>query len=285
MESAQPGERMRAGSAPLEAPPESPVATLQEAVDRMAAIDAELPLGDGVRYFNALYLEVTREVVLRLGSPEIEDPHFLDRLAVFFSNAYFRAFEDLNKERATTHDASQAWAPLFASRFDRRVAPIQFALAGMNAHINYDLPIGVRETCRQLDIAPREQTPQHRDYVRLNDILAEVQERVKPWLLSGLLGVIDRAFGRLDDVVAGFSVARARDAAWVHAKALWSMGDDHELSVAYLRTLDRMVGFAGRGLLVPTLLGLGRWLVGQDWLPHSARSLLGGPSGEATTSP
>ena len=112
----------------------------------------------------------------------------------------------------------------------------------MNAHINYDLPIGVRETCRAFGLTPEDDTPHHQDYLRLNAILADVQERVKPWLATGLLGVIDRAFGRLDDVVAAFSVARARDAAWVHSKVLWSMREDPQLSSSYLLAARRGVG-------------------------------------------
>lgn len=256
---------------------EGPVQTLDQAVDRMVAIEAALPAGDGVRYFNTLYLEVTREVVRRLGGDELEDPRFLEQLAVLFSNAYFRAFDDWSGAESKT---SPAWAPLFGARRDRRVAPIQFALAGMNAHINYDLPIGVRDTCRAFEVEPRKDTPHHRDYVRLNAILAEVQDRVKAWLATGLLGFLDRAFGRLDDVVAGFSVARARDAAWVHAEALWHIRDEPALSSSYLVTLERMVGFAGRGLLVPTLLGIGRWATDQEWLPGAARSALGAPRGD-----
>jgi Family of unknown function (DUF5995) len=149
----------------------------------------------------------------------------------------------------------------------------------MNAHINYDLPIGVRGTCLALDIAPRDDTPQHRDYVLLNSILGDVQERVKAWLAIGLLGLIDRAFGGLDDVVASFSVARARDAAWVHGQTLWHLRDSPELTAAHLATLERMVGFAGRGLVRPTLLGLGRWAAAQSWLPEPAKPVLGAPRG------
>jgi hypothetical protein len=266
---------MQAGRVPGETSPEHLVATLEQAVARMVALEGEFPLGDGVRYFNALYLEVTREVVRRLSAGELEDPVFLERLAVSFSNAYFRAVHDSAHEPAT--GASRAWAPLFDARWDKRVAPIQFALAGMNAHINYDLPIGVRDTCGALAITPQDGSAQHRDYVRLNAILEEIQERVKPELTPGLLGVIDRVFGRLDDVVAGFSVARARDAAWIHAKTLWSIREDRQLSSSYLLTLDRTVGFAGRGLLAPTLLGLVRWSSAQRWLPGPARRLLGAP--------
>ena len=253
-----------------------PVAGLQEAADRMVAIDSALPPGDGVRYFNSLYLEVTREVVRALGGGRLEDPIFLEHLAVFFSNAYFRAVDAFARAPA---EASPAWRPMFAARFDRRVAPIQFALAGMNAHINYDLAIGVRDTCLALDIPPREDTPQHRDYVRLNTILGDVQERIKAQLATGLLGIIDRLLGRLDDVVAGFSVARARDAAWTHGKTLWHLREAPDLTAAHLAALERMVGLAGAGLVRPTLLGLGRWAAAQDWLPGLVKPVLGAPRG------
>jgi hypothetical protein len=48
-----------------------------------------------------------------------------------------------------------------------------------------------------------------------------------------------------------WDVARARDAAWVQAQALWALRRLPGLSGAYLDALDRTVGFAGRGLLVP----------------------------------
>ena len=40
-----------------------------------------------------------------------------------------------------------AWQPLFERRADPGIEPIQFALAGMNAHINHDLPLAVVATC------------------------------------------------------------------------------------------------------------------------------------------
>jgi hypothetical protein len=92
---------MQPDPAPLETPPANPVATLEEAVNRMVAIDAELALDDGLRYFNLLYLEVTREAVRWVGGGQLEDPRFLEHLAVLFSNAYFRAVEDFEQWRRT----------------------------------------------------------------------------------------------------------------------------------------------------------------------------------------
>lgn len=255
---------------------EHAAATLDEVVERMVALEAALPPGDGVGYFNKLYLTVTRAVVERLARGEFERPRFLEHLAVLFSNAYFRALDDFERDPAAV---SRAWAPLLEARARKSVAPIQFVLAGMNAHINYDLAIGVVETCESFGVAPRDGSPEHRDYLHLNAILGETQEEIKSWLVTGLLGALDRALGRLDDVVASFSVVRARDAAWTHAKTLWQLRDQREVTEAYLDTLEHTVGFAGRGLVRPTLLGLGGWAARRPELPAPVKSLLGAPTG------
>ena len=54
-----------------------------------------------------------------------------------------------------------------------------------------------------------------------------------------------------DDVVAMWKVGRARDAAWVNGETLWALRGLPKLRAEYASTLDRMVGFAGRGLLRP----------------------------------
>jgi hypothetical protein len=48
-----------------------------------------------------------------------------------------------------------------------------------------------------------------------------------------------------------WDVANARDAAWVQAQTLWALRPLPVLQRRFLETLDRVVGFAGRGLLVP----------------------------------
>ena len=215
----------------------------------MSAIAAALPPADGVARFNDLYLAVTREVLADARADAFEDGAFLARLDVVFAGLYFRAI-DADAARARV---ARAWAPLFAARRRARLAPIQFALAGMNAHINHDLALALVETFRERRLSPRRDTPQHRDYLRVNLILERVEERVKGRLATGLVGVADEALGRLDDVLAMWSVARARDAAWTHAETLWALRERPPLRDAFRLTLDRTVGLAGRGLLLPTL--------------------------------
>lgn len=76
---------------------------------------------------------------------------------------------------------------------------------------------------------------------------------MKERFATGLVGLADAALGRVDDVLAAWSVARARDSAWTLAETLWAIRDLAALRDAFLLTLDPTVGFAGRGLLVPTL--------------------------------
>lgn len=66
-----------------------PVSTVDEALAGMREIEAELPLKDGVAWFNKLYLRVTEEVQVDLESGGYQHPTFLGRLVVVFANLYF----------------------------------------------------------------------------------------------------------------------------------------------------------------------------------------------------
>jgi Family of unknown function (DUF5995) len=76
---------------------------------------------------------------------------------------------------------------------------------------------------------------------------------VKGRFVTGELAKLDTALGQVDDCVAMWTVGRAREAAWVNA-ALWALRDTPRLNSKFLLTLDRMVGFAGRGLLRPIVI-------------------------------
>jgi len=225
--------------------------TVAEVVARMEAIASPLPRGDGVACFTRLYLAVTQGVEAHLGGSAFEDPRFLTRLDVTFANLFFDAVDANARAPETT---PRAWLPLFQARAQRGIAPLQFALAGMNAHINRDLPVALVSTCRELGLGLEEGSPQHHDFETVNTLLASTEEKVKRQYVTGWLRRLDRLVhraDRIDDVIAMWDVGRARDAAWTNGEALWAIRDDAALSQDYLDTLDRMVGFAGRGLLVP----------------------------------
>jgi len=147
------------------------------------------------------------------------------------------------------------WAPLFDARHDHGIAPLQFALAGMNAHIGHDLAIGVVDTCGALGVTPDDDSGQHADYDSVNSILKKTEAKTKQWLLTGALKELDHDVAPVDDTVAIWSIGAARDAAWVRAQVLWHLRDHQTLTDAYLAALDATVGMEGRVLLLPRGLG------------------------------
>jgi hypothetical protein len=228
-----------------------PASSVADAVARLESTLAPLPRRDGVACFTRLYLDVTRAVRADLDRAAFVDPVVLERLDAEFATLYFVAVDAYARDPRT---APSAWVPLFEARSRRGIAPLQFAFAGMNAHINRDLPVALVTTCTSLAKELSPDSPQHADFERVNDVLARVESRLKAKYLTGWLNALDRLLrrcNRLDDVIAMWNVRAAREAAWLHAEALWALRGDTRLSAAYIDTLDRSVGFASRGLLVP----------------------------------
>jgi hypothetical protein len=215
-------------------------------VERLQAVEEALPARDGVRAFTRLYRAVTEAVDERVRPGTFADAPFTRWLDVVFANLYLRA---LRRHVLGPQRPPRAWAPLFESRSRPGIAPIQFALAGMNAHINRDLPLALVETCRARRVAPARGGPQHVDFRAIDSLLAETEAQVREEFATGLVGWADDALGELDSVVAMWNVRKARAAAWVNAETLWALRDVPFAGARFAVTLDRMVGFAGRGLL------------------------------------
>lgn len=221
-------------------------ARVDDAVARLRAIEEELPKQDGIRAFTALYRAVTEAVDEQVRPGTFTDPRFTRWLDVVFANLYLRA---LRAHVLGPKRPPRAWAVLFEARSRRGIAPVQFALAGMNAHINRDLPLALVETCRALDVVPVRGCPQHADFRAIDPLLDETEARVRADFATGLVGWADEALGELDSVVAMWNVRRARAAAWVNAEMLWAVREVPFAGARFTVTLDRLVGLAGRGLL------------------------------------
>jgi hypothetical protein len=237
--------------------------TVAEVIERLRALADASPT-DGVSAFARLYLAVTEGVEASLASATFRNPGFLTRLDVVFASLFFDALGAYARDPAS---APRAYVPLFEARSNRRIAPLQFALAGINAHINRDLPVALVSTCTELGVGLRIDSPEHADFEAVNALIARTLERVKAQFLTGWVRVVDRLlhpFGRLDDVVAIWDIRAARDAAWANGETLLALRDSPPLRDDFVRTLDRTIGLAGRGLLVPT----------QNWAQSLARRIV-----------
>jgi hypothetical protein len=226
-----------------------PATSIDDVVSMLSDIAASLPDGDGLKWFNRLYLEVTVAVDRGVaGGTVFQDAAFIRSLDVVFANLYFDAAA-ADAERPGS--APAAWRPLFLARERPGLTRLQCALAGMNAHINRDLPEAVVRCYKRLGGEPTTGDARYGDYQRVNGILESVEAQVKPEFAVGLLAAIDAVAAPMDDVAAMWSIRTARDAAWTHAQVLWALDAKPPLREAFFASLDRFTGFAGRGLLVP----------------------------------
>ena len=222
------------------------VHTIEDVVAAMRAIEAALPENDGVRWFNVLYRRVTEAVQ---ADPALwADWPFLQRFDVAFAKLYFDAIVRWESDPAR---APKAWRPLFRARGDDQLLPLQFALAGMNAHINNDLVIALYRIARSEQQYPSRDGERYQDFQRVNDVLERVEVELQPVLSTGVIAAIDGALGDLDTILAMWKVRHARDTAWTNGEVVWHLRTAPHLRSDYLARLDRMVGFAGRGLLAP----------------------------------
>lgn len=217
--------------------------SVEDVIAQLRAIDQRLSASDGVAAFNRMYLKVTELVLTRIGGGIFTDPAFLSRLDAIFAGLY------LQQVSAPETAIDKAWAPLFAGR-GLASEPIQFALAGMNAHINHDLPIALVRTCRQLELTLR--SPGVRtDYDAVTGILAEIQEQVRQSFLRGIALEADRDVAPVVTLIGNWSIAKAREAAWVTAQTLWELDNVPVVKAEFLAALSSSVGMASRFLLTP----------------------------------
>ena len=212
----------------------------------MQQIGAVLPPADGVACFNRMYLEVTQDVERRITQGFFSDPGFLTALDVVFANLYFDAVDALTTQPS---NLPVAWQPLLLGRSTPGIYPIQFALAGMNAHINHDLPIALVQTCTQLATAPDDGT-HHDDYQKVDGLLDAAEQSVRQSFESGQALQTDRDAQTVLDLVGNWSINSARDVAWETALALWQCRDMATVKELMMDGLARTVAMASRCLLV-----------------------------------
>lgn len=251
-----------------------PVHTLAELARRLQSLDAALEVGDALGWFNRWYAALTAALIESSRRHRFVDAAFVERLECRAADRYLDA---LAAHLADPGSGPSCWEPLFQARGGDGALPIQYAIAGINAHVNHDLPIALVAACGDRDRAPPRDAPEHRDYQRLGAILDDVLCDARAWFSDGTSAasaptaaepeegpassgaLSPRA--QLDEVLSIWSTKRACEAAWAAAEVRWALRVSPLISHHHLEALDRMVGLANRSLLHP-------------WQPaaHAARS-------------
>jgi hypothetical protein len=219
--------------------------SIPDVLQLMQAIDNICVDGDGLKWFNAVYLQLTQVVEERIAEGGLNSPAWVSALDVQFAKLYFDALY----AALTGAPCPGCWKTMFSRRDQRMITRIQFALAGLNGHINFDLPLAVVATCKATNTVPRHGTAQYKDYTAITETLDGLMNNAKQTLNVRLLGDPLPTVSRLEDLIATWDLTTASEKAWNTAEMLWN---DSAGAVGILvDTVDALTTVIGRALLVP----------------------------------
>jgi len=203
---------------------------------------------DGLACFNYLYREITTEVWDRIQSNDFRSREFISRFDVEFAKRYF----DAVLPRAAGRPVPESWQVLLERRSDPDINRIQFAVAGVNAHVDFDLAFALLTTCRALNRPFGED--ERADYNLVNQVFADHMRALRRHFEDWWMRVLDGGLLALAaDRGGDLAVVVSRDAAWNRAKRLSSLtGRDFDEESA---EIDHQAAIVGRALLEVPLLG------------------------------
>ena len=191
-------------------------------VARMEAMLAPLVAsGDGRRFFHATYLRMTRAVGAEIDRGGFGDDEWTERWDVAFAGLYLDACDAWTRGEP----APAPWRVAFDATTGPRLPPVRLVLLGMNAHVNYDLPLALLEVITDLEfddpelISRRAADHRHIDDVLVDRVAAEDRElRVDE--LPGDRSLLDRALTPFNRAGTKRFLKEARAKVWRNATAL-----------------------------------------------------------------
>lgn len=210
---------------------------------QVAAEKHPLATGDGLACFNHLYTVITKQVQKDYLAGRFASGDFITRLDVAFANRYLSAVD------AEVHAAPGPWRCLLEMRSDRRISPLAFAVAGVSAHVNFDLAFAVVETGTQMG---RLNLVDHSDYQHLNTIFFREMRKLRQHFEDPAERRFERTFGltSMENVLGDVVVVVSRYMAWQKAHRLWTQRAIAGVEAAADHSTARSVGAFNTGLLV-----------------------------------
>ncbi|HEY4357130.1 MAG TPA: DUF5995 family protein [Acidobacteriaceae bacterium] len=220
--------------------------TVSDVLETMQTIAGTCVDGDGLKWFNWLYFSVTQAVESQLSTGGYANPEWLAALDVQFARLYFGALQTYLKKQSTP----SCWRALFDRRPQVRLTRLQFALAGINAHINHDLAVALVNTCQASGCAPEYGDTNYGDYTKVNTTLNSLIDSTKQELNVRLLGEVLPAANKLEDTLGAFVIAAAREQAWHNCEILWRLQTTPKLATGFMASLDGLTTLSSKAMLV-----------------------------------
>lgn len=189
----------------------------QELMDRMALqIDSWEGCRDGRCVFLRTYLMMTRTILKAAEERRFHDSQWLCDLLHHFAGYYFNAvaaydgkLETLPAVWKRTHDLALA----------RTTTVMEDFLLGLNAHVNYDLPMSLVDLMGEqwAEMSEEQRRMRYEDFMMINGLIAGMTDAVQAELAdryARVLGWLDLMGGAVDEWSTGHILTAWRDDVW-----------------------------------------------------------------------
>jgi hypothetical protein len=192
--------------------------------------DAWEKTGDQRCIFLRCYSMMSTNMATAITEGHFHDPKWISTLMLRFAEYYFEALD--NYERHST-ETSQAWQQVHDATAHSSLHVLQCLLLGVNAHINYDLPLSLYDCLREewSILPPNQQQLRQEDHEKVNQVIASTIDAVQDAVIephAPVMAIVDRVMGRMDEWLLSQLISSWRNEVWSVATSLLDAVDPTE---------------------------------------------------------
>lgn len=172
--------------------------------------------GDHRCIFLDCYRRMTDNMLASLEAERFHDEEWVNRLLHRFAEYYFEALDAYEGEKS---HSPAVWQLTHDVAAQEETSVLQHLLLGVNAHINYDLALALRDLLSPEwdSLSPEARQQRYEDHLLVNQIIAETIDTVQDEVVERHdpdLDLIDKLFGPVDEWAIAQVIARWRDDVW-----------------------------------------------------------------------
>jgi Family of unknown function (DUF5995) len=181
--------------------------------------------------FLRCYTMMSTNMVVAIREGKFEDPVWVRTLMQRFAEYYFVALEAY--EHQTEH-TSRVWKQVHEAAQHQKLHVLQNLLLGVNAHINYDLPLSLYD-CLCLDWAnldDAQRRSRQNDHETVNAIISSTIDTVQDIVVepaSPIMAIVDQVFGRMDEWLLSQLITSWRHEVWNVAMQMLEATEEESL--------------------------------------------------------
>jgi hypothetical protein len=210
--------------------------------------------GDPRCHFQRCYGMMSANMVQAIADGRFHDADWVKRLMLRFADYYYDALLLYDQQSDQT---PPVWKQAHDATCHRRLHILQRLLLGINAHINYDLPLALYDClCGEWPTADANARQRRReDHEIVNRVIAETIDAVQDDIIelrSVAMALIDRLMGRMDEWLLAQLIRNWRTDVWhVAVQLLEAESDEQREHIR--RTQEARVLERGRELALEKL--------------------------------